>query len=258
LRQNLNGFISNNSGENMRKTLFVILVTTFLCGVSVNAQNYRLTNLSNRLSTQSEGLAERVYNNYIARNNNNRTDLDNMMLAQQLSASANAFRRMVQDRRGDSELRDAITILTALSRRFPTYGDSNTYWRDAQRTIDDISRDLQVDNGNGNPIPSENRDVIGRVSWRGTVDNEVQLFISNASVETRTIAGTTFPNGNFNFTSPLPSNRRLTVEVNKIKGRGKVRVIQQPTRDNNFTAVVQINDEGGGAKEYELEIYWTR
>ena len=245
----------------MKKIIFSIFAIFFLCAVSSKAQSYRLTDLSNRLSTQSEDLAERAYNNYTARNNNNRTDLDNMMLAQQLSSAANTFRRMVQDRRRDSELRDAAGLLADLSRRFPNYGDASSYWRDAQRTVDDLARELQTGSGDGNggqQNPPENRNVIGQVRWRGTVDDEVQLFISGNSIESRTVSGAAFPDGTFNFTSPLPNNRRLTVEVNKFKGRGNARVIQQPTRENNFTAVVQIKDSGNGAKEYELEIYWTR
>ncbi|MEP6925679.1 MAG: hypothetical protein ABI954_14530 [Pyrinomonadaceae bacterium] len=241
----------------MVKTLFTILATIFLCAVSVSAQSYRITELANRLSTQSEDLAERSYNAFTARSSNNRTDLDNLMLAEQLSASANTFRRMVQDRRREPELRDAAAILMDLSRRFPSYGDTNSYWRDSQRSIDDINRELQVGSGNsGNP--TENRDILGQVRWRGTVDDEVQLYISDSNIDARTISGTAFPNGNYNFTSPLPDSRRITVGVNKLKGRGNVRVIQQPTKDNSYTAVVQIKDSGSGAKEYELEIYWTR
>ena len=134
----------------MRKSLFLLFLTMMLCAISAQAQSYRLTELANRLSTQSEDLAERAYNNFTAHPNNNRTDLESMMLAQQLSGTANTFRRMAQDRRRTSELRDAATFLTDLSRRFPSYGDSVSFWRDAQRTIDDISRDLQVGGGGGN------------------------------------------------------------------------------------------------------------
>ena len=50
--------------------------------------------------------------------------------------------------------------------------------------------------------------------------------------------------------------RNVQVEVTKKKGRGEGRVIEQPSRDNDYTAVVQILDDASGAKEYELEIFW--
>jgi len=31
---------------------------------------------------------------------------------------------------------------------------------------------------------------------------------------------------------------------------------QQPSRDNEFTAVLQIRDPSGGAKDYEIEVTW--
>lgn len=243
----------------MRKIFLIVLLASLSSGFSVTAQTYRLNELSSRLSTVSEDLAERIYNNYVVRSTNNRTDLENLMLAQQLSASANTFRRMVQDRRANAELSDAAAILLNFSRRFPTVGESSLYWRDARRVIDDVSREIQLDGSNGSdPLPEEVKDIIGQVRWRGTVDDEVQLYITNSTIDARTISGTTFPNGNYNFTSALPSNRRLTVGFNKLKGRGNIRVLQQPTKENGYTAVVQIKDNANGAKQYDLEIYWTR
>ncbi|HTK27327.1 MAG TPA: hypothetical protein VL327_12265 [Pyrinomonadaceae bacterium] len=95
----------------------------------------------------------------------------------------------------------------------------------------------------------------GRVFWRGTVDDKVQLIIRSDTLEENTISGQTNPDGVFSFTSPLPGSP-VTVDVNRKKGRGKVRVIQQPSTDNDFTAIVEIYDDGGGAREYQLEIFW--
>ncbi len=130
-------------------------------------------------------------------------------------------------------------------------------WHDAQRTIGDINRELGGGRGNGgnggggnNPPPSQ-----GRAFWRGTVDKEVHLVLQRRSLATRTVDGATYDNVNFSFTSSLPTGN-VTVEVIKKKGRGSARVLEQPTRDNDYTAVIQILDEDGGAKEYELEITW--
>lgn len=243
----------------MKNILLLVLLTILFCEAAAFGQSNRLIDLSNRLSSLSENLAERAYSNYAARANNNRTELDNMMIAQQFSATANTFRRMVQDRRRDVELRDGATLLLDIARRFPNSADSNFYWRDARRLVDDLARETQFGRVDSNDQPvEENKDIAGQVRWRGMVDDEVQLYISNSIVDARTISGTALPNGNYNFTSPLPKNRRLTVGFNKIKGRGNIKILQQPTRDNDFTAVIQIKDEGSGAKEYELEIYWTR
>ena len=181
-------------------------------------------------------------------------------LAQQLEASARLFQQLLSDRRRDSELRDAAQILSDLSRRAPSFGSSSYLWRDVQTTINNIQREIGNVTGGGGYDPDDGynrppRPVSGRVTWRGTVDDEVQLTIQRRDLETRTISGSEFRNESFNFTSPLP-NRNVTVEVNKRKGRGRVTVIQQPTRNNDFTAVIQILDKESGNREYELDISW--
>ena len=105
-------------------------------------------------------------------------------------------------------------------------------------------------NGGGGNIP-----VSGRVFWRGMVDDRVQLSIRNNRINTLTVSGSQYPDGTYNFTSPLP-RRNVSVDVTKKKGRGDVRVLQQPARSNDFTTIIEISDTDGGAKEYQLEIYW--
>ena len=240
----------------MTKIYLLLALVLFIGANSINAQSYRVGNLADQLSRQADELADRAYNDYTRSRNNSRSDLDALMLAQQLVGTSNVFRRLVQDRRNDSELRDAVNFLVDLSRRFPSYGGNSVAWRDANRTIGDLSRELSGGySGGGNENSS--RDVIGRVRWRGTVDDEVQLVIKNNSLETRTISGQTYSNATYNFTSALP-NRRVNVEVTRRKGRGRVTVLQQPARENDFTTVIQILDKDGGARDYDVEIYWTR
>jgi hypothetical protein len=237
-------------------TKLTLLLILMLCAVGVNAQSYRVQDLSDRLSQRSDELAERVYGDFTNRYSNSRTDVDNLLMAQQLKASADVFRRMVQDRRRNSELRDAASALYDLSRRFP---NSSVYlWRDAGRLIDDLARELSAGSGNGGFDPPPTQNVVGRVRWRGTVDNEVHLYIRGSAIEQRNIAGTPFPDGTYNFTSSLPDSRNLQYSVNKIKGRGSVEIIQQPSKDNEWTLVVKIKDGGGGAREYEFEAVWSR
>ena len=46
------------------------------------------------------------------------------------------------------------------------------------------------------------------------------------------------------------------VEVDKKEGRGDVNVIQQPSRQNNWTAIIEIRDKDSGARNHNLEIFW--
>jgi hypothetical protein len=253
----------------MRKqTLFTLLLFSFfIFGISLShiraqeteANSYgssRLNNLSRELVRQTVDLVDRTREAITRSNSNSRTDLENAFLAAQIDAAAHLFDDMVRNKRRAAELRDGIWFVADLARRAPSYGSESYLWRDVQRSISDIQRELGSGGGypgDGNQTPGT--PVSGRVFWRGRVDIETQLHIRANDLETRVVAGPNWGGESFNFTSPLPA-RRVTVEVNTRKGRGNVRVIQQPSRDNNFTAVIQILDPKGGAGEYDLDIFW--
>jgi hypothetical protein len=229
------------------------------------AQSYRLNSLSEQLATQANDLAERSYSDYSNNSYSSRADVEALYLTQQFSASANVFRRMVRDSRRQSELRDAASILSDLARRSSSGYSRSNQWSSVQRTLEDIMRELNAGNfpggggggGGGYGRGDEgNGRTTGRLRWSGTVDDNVQLIISDDRVEVRTIGGSEYNNATYNFTSPLPRRRGVSVSAVKIKGRGEVRVLQQPSRDNDYQAVVQIRDSGGGARDYEIEVTW--
>lgn len=244
----------------MRKLLFSFLILLSISGVSVYAQrNYRIQDSANQLQRSANDLADRTYGDFSRRSNNTRTDVDALMLTQQMSASANLLSRMITDNRRNSELRDAVNALSEMARRASSNSTNSYQWRDIQQAVDNLSREIggsgnYNDENNGNNS-TDNRPIIGNLNWRGTVDDTVQLVIRGDSVEVKTLSGRAYENYSSSFTSPLP-NRRVDVEVNKKKGRGSVRVMQQPRRENNFTTVIELRDKDGGAKDYELEVYW--
>ena len=111
----------------MRKLFFSTLIALSLLAISIQAQSYRLQTLSDQLEQNTSDLAERTYNDFTRNRNNSRSDVDTLLIAQQLNASANIFRRMVQDRRPNSELRDMTNALSDLVRRAPYSSTTNTY-----------------------------------------------------------------------------------------------------------------------------------
>lgn len=249
----------------MKKQFLFLLLSFFIFGISIQAQDEdvqnrygtsRLTNLTRDLIRQTVDLVDRTSEDLKRNQNNTRSDIENAFLAAQLDASAHVFDDMLRNSRRAAELRDGISMVADLTRRAPTFGTNAALWRDVQRTVGDIQRELGAGGGNPNPtpLPAPNP-IIGRVAWRGKVDIETQLHIKANTLETRVVAGPNWGGESYNFTSPLP-NRRVTVEVYKKKGRGSVRVLQQPSRENDFTAVIQILDPDGSWKEYELDIFW--
>jgi hypothetical protein len=242
----------------MKKSILLSVITLLFVSITTQAQFGRnnLRDKAERLVSSSAELASKLHED-LRRSftTNSRSDLEGAFLASQIEVSARLFEQMVGDNRRDSELRDAVSIISDLVRRAPSFGSQSYYWSDLKRAFDDVQRDVGgYSSGNENE-DYDRRPIIGRVRWRGTVDDEVQLIIRGNSVEVKTISGSTYNNGNYNFTSNLPT-RKVDVFVDKKKGRGKAEVIQQPSRANDFTTVIQIRDKDGGARDYEVEVFW--
>ena len=95
----------------------------------------------------------------------------------------------------------------------------------------------------------------GRVSWRGRVDERVNIMISGQDVWDETLAGIPTSNITFDIQGYLASSSG-TLRANKRNGRGSVQVIQQPSFANGFVGIVQVHDPSGGADQYDVEITW--
>lgn len=253
----------------MKKSILFALCSILIFAASASAQDAerygssRLDNLVNELKRQTVDLVDRTSEDLRQRNSNSRADIEAAFLAQQMDASVGFFQEFIRDGRRAGELRDAAGVLNDLVRRAPSSGSNNALWRDARTSVSEINRELGGNSNGGGNNGGENNNggnngggqSSGKAFWRGTVDKEVHLVLQRRNIETRTISGGTYNNTNFSFTSSLPT-RNVTVEVIKKSGRGEVRVLEQPNRDNDYTAVVQIVDDASGAREYQLEIVW--
>ena len=50
----------------------------------------------------------------------------------------------------------------------------------------------------------------------------------------------------------------MEVALHKLEGRGVMELVQSPSAQNDYTAVVRIVDEESGADDYEFELRWRR
>jgi hypothetical protein len=241
----------------IRTILFLGLALLARSAQPTQAQN--LEDLVQRLVRQTDTLAQRSYDSLSSRRNPSRYDIEALYQSRSLNASAELFQRMVRDRRSDSELRDAFAVLQDLFRNSGRYAFDRRYWSEIQRTSDDLARELNVrqrDHDDDRP-PRNDYDgrTSGRLRWRGKVDGETQLLVRRSEVEPRALSGLPASAATFNFTSPLP-RRPVDVRLEKKHGRGDIEIVQQPSRNNDFTAVVEIRDKKGGSDDYEFELIW--
>jgi hypothetical protein len=203
------------------------------------SNNNRLVDLADRLSRDASDFADSSYTNFTNNSRALRNDIDAVMLAHQFAGASRIFYRMIVDRRRNQDLRDAFDVLQNLARSMERNNVQRTNWFNIQRALNDISRELNYTGGGGggNQFPDTGRG--GRMTWRGR----------------ETIGGTPYSDSQPNFFNSLP-NRRVTVSLTMKRGRGEIFIEQQPSRENDFTAVVRIRDSRGGASDYEFELQW--
>lgn len=96
----------------------------------------------------------------------------------------------------------------------------------------------------------------GSMQWSGTVDDVVQIRIRNRNARSEAISGRAYNDDNFFFNGRAP-RERANVSVDKKDGRGKIYIVQQPSRRNDFTTIVEIVDKKGGPDRYRFILNWN-
>lgn len=95
----------------------------------------------------------------------------------------------------------------------------------------------------------------GTLTWNGRIDGRTNLIIRGSSVRAQAITGRNLGNGTSNWVGVLP-RRQANLVVRTLDGRGRVSVTQQPTRANNFTAIVTVDDPKRGSDNYRIQARW--
>lgn len=94
-----------------------------------------------------------------------------------------------------------------------------------------------------------------KFQWRGEVDGVDDILIRGNSVRIDHREAQPIQSQDHRFSEPLPE-RDVHLRLVKVKGRGKVRLIQEPNSWNDYTAKVRIDDSRGGSDDYEFELHW--
>jgi hypothetical protein len=92
--------------------------------------------------------------------------------------------------------------------------------------------------------------------WKGQVDGVDEIQIRGDRVRINHLEAQPVQNQDFGFSEPLP-RREVHLMLNKIAGRGIVRVLEEPSSWNDYTATVLVDDgQHNGSDYYEFELGW--
>lgn len=95
----------------------------------------------------------------------------------------------------------------------------------------------------------------GTVVWSGSVDTDADIIWRGTSVATRSANGAR-TNARWNRSGGALPSRNVVVTAERGEGRGRVTVVQQPSRSNDYTGIVRISDPDGGAGNYRIVMRW--
>lgn len=96
----------------------------------------------------------------------------------------------------------------------------------------------------------------GNGSWSGRVDDRGNILIRGNQVWVENVSGNGTTTTYQNMNGVLP-RRASNFTARRSDGRGSVNVVQQPSRENNFTAIIQVYDSGSGSDNYRIDFSWV-
>lgn len=97
----------------------------------------------------------------------------------------------------------------------------------------------------------------GKLAWSGRVDQEAIVNCRAKSCVSETGTGAPVADAHFKFSRPLP-NHDVQVRLEQPEGRGEIRLVEQPSERNHYTARVSIRDPQSGTGEYSFALVWSR
>jgi len=96
-----------------------------------------------------------------------------------------------------------------------------------------------------------------KMAWSGRVDQEATISCHAKSCFSATLSGAPVADEHFKFSRPLPG-RDVQVKLEQTEGRGDIRLVEQPSERNQYTARVSIRDPQSGSGDYSFALVWAR
>jgi hypothetical protein len=98
----------------------------------------------------------------------------------------------------------------------------------------------------------------GQCDIRLQVDNQVEVAVRRDTVSIRTISGRGAYDDGSECNAPLPDRDIQNFGFRVVDSRGDIRLLSEPSRRNNYAAVVMIRDSSGGQGRYHFRLTWAQ
>ena len=97
----------------------------------------------------------------------------------------------------------------------------------------------------------------GQCDIRLQVDNEAEVSVRGDLVTIRTISGRDPRDDGSECNAPLPDHDVVGFSFQVVESRNEIRLLAEPSRRNNYAAIVRIRDSDGGEGRYHFRLNWA-
>jgi hypothetical protein len=96
----------------------------------------------------------------------------------------------------------------------------------------------------------------GQCDIRLQIDDQVEVAVRGDTVFLRTLSGREGRDDGSECNFPLPDREFAGFRFEVMDSRNEIHLTEEPSRRNNFTAIVRIRDSDGGYGRYHFRLSW--
>jgi hypothetical protein len=105
------------------------------------------------------------------------------------------------------------------------------------------------------PYDSDGAAAPGMI-WSGRVDGRVRVTVEGGQARSEITSGGPIQEERAQFSRPLPPHEAPFATVRRLRGRGRVEILEYPSSRNAHRLVFEIADDKSGSDGYEVEVGW--
>lgn len=94
------------------------------------------------------------------------------------------------------------------------------------------------------------------LSWSGRVDDVVEIRLRGGRVEYRVLSGQRLQDVRTDAGRRALPRDDAQYRLERVSGRGDVRIVQQPTPRNGYTTIIRVRDPNPGYGRYSFDLTW--
>ncbi len=92
--------------------------------------------------------------------------------------------------------------------------------------------------------------------WSGRVDGRVRITVERRQAVSEVLSGAPVEGEQAAFERELPARQGLNPTLKRLRGRGRVEIVEFPSPRNGYRLVFEIDDRQGGSDQYQVEVGW--